>query len=203
MKVPFPDCFTLNSVLKKPLDFTIYNSENAHEDARPLLNGAKEKYGFIPNLLGEFAEAPAVLEGYLTLDKIIRKTSFSPEEQQLVILAVSIENGCYYCSAIHSTILKNQLKTDEAIVNVVRNGDPVPDTKLNALVKYTQTAVKQRKHVSDEDIRVFLDAGYTKQNMLEINLIIALKTISNYTNHIAGTQLDDAFQPEKIEFETA
>lgn len=98
---------------------------------------------------------------------------------------------------------ENQLKTDEVIVNAVRNGDPVPDTKLNALVKYTQTAVEQRGHVSDENIQAFLDAGYTKQNMLEINLIIALKTISNYTNHIAGTPLDDAFQPEKIEFETA
>lgn len=88
------------------MDFTIYNSDNAPEDAKPLLKGAKEKFGFVPNLLGEFAEAPAVLEGYLTLDKIIGKTSFSPEEQQLAILAVSIENECHYCSAIHSTILK-------------------------------------------------------------------------------------------------
>jgi uncharacterized peroxidase-related enzyme len=185
------------------MDFTIYNSENAPEDAKPFLNGAKEKFGFVPNLLGEFAEAPAVLEGYLKLDEIVGKTSFSPKEQQLAILAVSIENGCHYCSAIHSTILKNQLKTDEAIVNAVRNSDPLPDAKLNALVTYARQVVEKRGHVAKEDIQSFLDAGYTKQNVLEINLITALKTISNYTNHIADTPLDEAFQSEKIEFETA
>ncbi|MEX0722451.1 MAG: carboxymuconolactone decarboxylase family protein [Gracilimonas sp.] len=185
------------------MDFTIYNAENAPEDAKPFLKGTKEKFGFVPNLLGEFAEAPAVLEGYLKLDEIVGKTSFTPKEQQLAILAVSIENECHYCSAIHSTILKNQLKTDEATVNAVRNGDPLPDAKLNALVNYTRKAVEERGHVSGSEIQEFLDAGYTKQNLLEINLIIALKTISNYTNHLASTPLDEAFQPEKIEFETA
>lgn len=185
------------------MDFTIYNADNAPEDAKPLLNAAKENFGFVPNLLGEFAEAPAVLEGYLKLNEIVGKTSFSPKEQQLAILAVSIENECHYCSAIHSTILKNQIKADESIVNAVRNGDPLPDAKLNALVTYTTKAVKSRGHVSDSDIEEFIDAGYTKQNVLEVNLIIALKTISNYTNHIADTPLDEAFQPEKIEFETA
>lgn len=185
------------------MDFTIYTAENAPEDAKPFLNGAKEKFGFVPNLLGEFAEAPAVLEAYLKLDEIIGKTSFNPQEQQLAILAVSIENECHYCSAIHSTILKNQLNTDEEIVNAVRNGDPLPNAKLNALVAYARTVVEKRGNVSDEDINTFVEAGYTKQNVLEVNLITALKTISNYTNHLAGTPLDDAFQPEKIEFEAA
>jgi len=185
------------------MDFTIYNTEDAPEDSKQFLNGAKEKFGFIPNLLGEFAEAPAVLEGYLTLDNIVGKTSFSPQEQQIAILAVSVENECHYCSAIHSTILKNQLNTDESIVNAVRNGDPLPDDKLNALVTYARTVVEKRGHVAQKDIQSFVEAGYTKQNILEINLITALKTISNYTNHIAVTPLDEAFQGEKIEFETA
>jgi AhpD family alkylhydroperoxidase len=185
------------------MNFTIYNSENAPEDAKPFLKGAKEKFGFVPNLLGEFAEAPVVLEGYLKLDEIVGKTSFSPKEQQLAILAVSIENECHYCSAIHSTILKNQLNTDKAIVNAVRNGDKLPDEKLNGLVTYVRTAVEKRGHVSEGNLQAFIDAGYTKQNALEVNLIIALKTISNYTNHLADTPLDEAFEPEKIEFETA
>ncbi|MDZ7716388.1 MAG: carboxymuconolactone decarboxylase family protein [Balneolaceae bacterium] len=185
------------------MDFTIYNIDNAPEESQPLLKAAKENFGFVPNLLGEFAEAPAVLEGYLKLNEIVGKTDFSPAEQQLAILAVSIENKCHYCSAIHSTILKNQLNVDEAIVNAVRNGDPVPDAKLNALVTYVTTAVKSRGFVDEADLQAFIDAGYSKQNVLEVNLIIALKTISNYTNHLADTPLDEAFEPEKLEFETA
>lgn len=185
------------------MDFTIYNTENAPEESKPLLNAAKENFGFVPNLLGEFAEAPAVLEGYLSLNELVGKTDFSPAEQQLAILAVSIENKCHYCSAIHSTILKNQIGVGESIVNAVRNGDPVPDAKLNALVTYVTTAVKSRGFVEESDLQAFLDAGYTKQNALEVNLIIALKTISNYTNHLAKTPLDEPFQPEKLEFATA
>ncbi|MDZ7682683.1 MAG: carboxymuconolactone decarboxylase family protein [Fodinibius sp.] len=182
------------------MDFTIYDIDNAPEESQPLLKAAKENFGFVPNLLGEFAEAPAVLEGYLKLNEIVGKTDFSPAEQQLAILAVSIENKCHYCSAIHSTILKNQIGVDEEIVNAVRNGVPVPDAKLNALVTYVKKAVKSRGFVDESNLQAFLDAGYSKQNVLEVNLIIALKTISNYTNHLARTPLDEPFQQEKLEF---
>lgn len=48
--------------------------------------------------------------------------------------------------------------------------------------------------------RIIPGRRYTKQNVLEVNLIAALKTISNYTNHIADTPLDEPFQAEKVEF---
>lgn len=182
------------------MDFTIYSTDNAPEESKPLLNAAKENFGFVPNLLGEFAESPATLEGYLTLNEIVGKTDFSPKEQQLAILAVSIENKCHYCSAIHSTILKNQLDVDESIVEAVRNGEPLVNEKLNALVTFVRKLVSQRGFVDEADIQAFVDAGYTKRHVLELNLIIALKTISNYTNHLANTPLDEPFQPEKLEF---
>lgn len=182
------------------MNFTIYNTDNAPEESKPLLNATKENFGFVPNLLGEFAEAPAVLEVYLKLNEIVGKTTFSAQEQQLAILSVSIENECHYCSAIHSTILKNQLNVDEQIVNAVRNGESVPHEKYNALVNYVRSVVRKRGFVDDSKIESFIDAGYTKQNVLEVNLIAALKTISNYTNHIANTPLDEAFEAEKVEF---
>ena len=118
-------------------------------------------------------------------------------------MTVSIENKCHYCSAIHSTILKNQLGVDGSIVNAVRNGDPVPDKKLNALVSYIRSVVSKREFVDEPEIEAFLDAGYTGQQVLEVNLIVALKTISNYTNHIADTPLDETFEAEKVEFSPA
>lgn len=184
------------------MNFTIYTTDNAPEESKPLLKAAEENFGFLPNLLGEFAESPAVLEGYLKLSEIVGKTDFTPKEQQLVILATSVENQCHYCSAVHSTILKNQLKVDESLVDAVRNGDEVPDEKLDTLVTYVKKAVAKRGFVEESDLQAFLDAGYSKRQVLEVNLIIALKTISNYTNHLANTPLDEAFEPEKLEFAT-
>ncbi|MDZ7771753.1 MAG: carboxymuconolactone decarboxylase family protein [Balneolaceae bacterium] len=182
------------------MDFDIYTADNAPENSRPLLNAAEENFGFIPNLLGEFAESPAVLQGYLQLNEAVSQTDFSPKEQQLAILAASIENKCHYCSAVHSTILKNQLKVDEDTVNAVRSGEGLDDPKLDALVSYTRSVVRSRGHVDAGEVRSFLDAGYSKRNLLEVNLIVTLKTLSNYTNHLADTPLDEAFKPEALEF---
>lgn len=182
------------------MDFTIYTTEDAPEGSKEFLKGVKEDFGFIPNLLGEFAESPAALEGYLTLNGIVEKTGFSPVEQQLAILAVSVENKCHYCSAIHSAILKNQLGADAELVEAVRNQTELPDPKLNELVNYVRTVVQKRGFAEDAEIERFLNAGYSKGNLLDVNVIIALKTISNYTNHIADTPLDEPFRAEQIEF---
>ncbi|MGF1588067.1 MAG: hypothetical protein ACFCU7_02295 [Pleurocapsa sp.] len=40
-------------------------------------------------------------------------------------------------------------------------------------------------------IDAFYQVGYTPQQALEVVLGIAIKTMSNYTNSIAGTPLDD------------
>ncbi|MFH5885837.1 carboxymuconolactone decarboxylase family protein [Halalkalibaculum sp. DA3122] len=184
------------------MNFTIYNTDNAPEESKPFLEAAREKFGFLPNLLGEFAESPALLEGYLKLNEIVGKTDFTPKEQQLAILAVSVENKCHYCTAVHSTILRNQINADDEIVDAVRNGDPLPDSKLNALVTYVKRSVQKRGFVEESDLQAFLDAGYSKRQALEVNLVIALKTMSNYTNHLAVTPVDEPFEPEKVEFAT-
>jgi len=43
-------------------------------------------------------------------------------------------------------------------------------------------------------IAAFQEAGYDAQQVLEVVLGVGMKTLSNYTNHIAGTELDAAFQ---------
>ncbi len=181
------------------MEFTIYAKENAPVASQSLLEAAEKNFGFLPNLLGEFAESPAVLEGYLKLNEIVGKTDFSPVEQQLAILAVSVQNNCHYCTAVHSTLLKNQLEVSDEIVDAVRSGESLPDEKLDTLVTYVRKAVENRGFVSDDHAQSLLEAGYSKRNLLEINLIIALKTISNYTNHLADTPLDEAFEAERVE----
>ncbi|MEL4897664.1 hypothetical protein [Crocosphaera sp. Alani8] len=55
--------------------------------------------------------------------------------------------------------------------------------------------VKKRGWVEDNEIKAFLEAGYSKQQVLEVILGIAIKVMHNYTNHIAQTPLDRQFQP--------
>ena len=45
-------------------------------------------------------------------------------------------------------------------------------------------------------IENFLAAGYSKDQVHEVLIGVALKTMSNYLDHISPTELDPAFQSE-------
>jgi alkylhydroperoxidase family enzyme len=53
--------------------------------------------------------------------------------------------------------------------------------------------VQTRGRPSEQDVADFLAAGYSEPQVLEIILAIAVKTLSNYTNHLFGTPVDAAF----------
>lgn len=178
--------------------FDVHTKDTAPEAAKPVMDQVEQKFGMVPNLIGVMAEAPALAKGYATLSGILGESSLSPAEQQLLLLTTSRENGCEYCVAAHTGGAK-RAQLDEAAIEAVRDGKDIPDAKLNALSKFCATMVEKRGWAEPGDIQAFLDAGYTKQNVLEVILAIAVKTMSNYTNHIAETPLDEPFKPLKWE----
>ena len=181
-------------------DFTIHILETAPAAARPLLEAVKSKMGLIPNVLAELAEAPNVLKAYLDLSGNIAAGTLSGLEQQIVQIAASRLNGCDYCVAAHSTMADTQ-KLDKGVIEALRNGTAIADAKLEALHQFTIDVVGNQGFASQEEINAFLKAGYTKAQVLEVVLSLALKTISNYTNHLVNTPLDAAFEARAIDLE--
>ena len=172
--------------------------ESAPEKSRPILHNVKKAFGFIPNLMASFANSPSVLEGYLALDGVFEKGSFTPVERQLILLAASVENNCNYCAAAHSTIAKGFLHAAPEIVSAIRDSRPVADKKTDALVDLTREIVRERGFVKQATVDAFLSAGYRKDQIMELLLGVAMKTISNYLDHISQTPLDQAFEAEKV-----
>ncbi|CAN5692929.1 carboxymuconolactone decarboxylase family protein [soil metagenome] len=170
--------------------------ETAPELSRPLLESVKKSFKFIPNLFGVFANSPTMLEGYVALEKVFSAGTLSPVERQIVLLSASVENHCGYCIAAHSTLLKAVLHAPAEVVSAVRSNKSVSEPRLAALVALTKEIVKQRGHVSTEVMDNFLAAGYRKDQVLEVLIGVALKTMSNYVDHISATELDPAFQAE-------
>ena len=175
--------------------FDIHTPENAPEGSRPILEGAQKALGFVPNLYGTFAGSPELLKAYTTIGQLFDQTSFSPTERQIVLLAVSATNGCDYCVAAHSTIADMQ-KVPADVVTALRDGTPIADAKLEALRTFATTLAEKRGWADESDVQAFLAAGYTQANVLEVILGVGMKTLSNYTNHVAETPLDAAFQPK-------
>ena len=89
---------------------------NAPAASKPILEGVQKAFGFIPNLMAVFANSPEMLKGYLALEAEWNKTSFTPQERTLALLAASLENECGYCIAAHSTVAKAFLKVSAETV---------------------------------------------------------------------------------------
>lgn len=174
------------------MPYTVHDKNSAPADARPLLDKAESAYGFVPNLLGVMAESPALLEAYMTMNQIFEKTDFSATERQLVLLAVSEDNECGYCTSAHSAIAAMQ-NVPEKVSKAVVEGRSLDDPRLEALRKFTKKVVASRGNPSEDDIKTLLEAGYDKRHVFDVLAGVGMKTMSNYTNHIAQTPLDNQF----------
>lgn len=179
-------------------EFEVHTIETSPEGSKEILSGALKAYGFIPNLYGIMAEAPAALKAYSGLSNNFEQTSLTAVEKQIVLLATSYVNGCNYCMAVHSTI-GQMFKVPQDIIDALRNNTTISDFKLEALRKFANSVVDKRGWVSQEEIESFLSAGYSKSQLLEVIVGVAQKTLSNYINHIVKTPLDAAFQSNKWE----
>lgn len=177
-------------------EYELHDESTAPEGARESLQQAKARYGFLPNLLAVMAESPALLKGYLALGELFDKASFSNPERQVILLAVSRENGCQYCVAAHSAVAE-MTRVPAKVIEALREGHPIPDQKLEALRTFVVRVVSGRGWLGKEDVRAFLEAGYTCRHIFEVILGVGYKTLSNYTNHIAETPLDQPFQAKE------
>ena len=177
--------------------FPILSGDQVPANSKPFLDKVHKAFGFTPNLFAAFSNSPVLLEGYLALSVAFDKGTFTSTERQIILLAASVANDCLYCKAAHSTLLKGMLKVDPEIVSAVREGLPILEPKLDALVNLTREMVIERGHVSEETLEAFFDAGYRHEQVAEVLVGVALKTMSNYTNHLSTTELDAAFVAEK------
>ena len=89
----------------------------------------------------------------------------------------------------------NELEMPDEVIEALRNGTKLPDTKLQALHDFTKALLDKRGHIGDDKLNEFLNAGYTKRQALEVLTGLASKLISNFTNALTHTKVDDAMKP--------
>lgn len=173
---------------------------SAQGKQKEILDLALKQVGFIPNMYANMANAPAVLSTYLHGYGLFRSESgLKPAEQEVVFLAVSQVNGCKYCTAAHSMIAEKMSGVPADVLKAIRAQQPIPDPKLAALYATTTAMVKSHGQPSPETVQSFLDAGYKESDLLYIVLAIAVKTLSNFSNHIFATPVDERFAAYKVD----
>jgi len=167
---------------------------------KEILDLALKQVGFIPNMYANMANAPGVLSTYLHGYGLFRSESgLKPAEQEVVFLAVSQVNGCKYCTAAHSMIAEKMSGVPADVLKAIRAQTAIPDARLATLYATTVAMVQSHGQPSTETVKTFLDAGYKETDLMYIVLAIAVKTLSNFSNHLFATTVDERFAAYKVD----
>ncbi len=110
-----------------------------------------------------------------------------------MFLTISRENGCQYCVAAHSYLADKASGVPREVTDAIRNGDPIPDRKLSALSEFTRVLLAKRGWADRSDIDQFVAAGYREEQVLEVVLAVAVKTLSNWSKNLFATPVDSMF----------
>lgn len=162
--------------------------EQASAPVAATFDAVKGKIGMVPNLFATLANAPVVLNAYLALSETLSGGRLTAAQREVVALAIGQANQCQYCLSAHVMIGKSVGLSDAAIA-AARRGT-AEDAQTAAIAALAVKIVAQRGVVSDADLAAARAAGVDDGLVVEIVAHVALNTLTNYTNHIAATQVD-------------
>jgi AhpD family alkylhydroperoxidase len=157
----------------------VHTIESAPKGSKESLKDSVKSFGMLPNLHGVLAESPNLLEAYKTLHKLFSTASFNNDEQTVIWQTINVYNKCHYCVPAHTAIA---------------HMSDVDAAKLEALRQATLSLLNNQGNMPQADQDAFYAAGYNQQHLLDIILGMAQKIISNYTNHLAHTPVDEPFK---------
>ena len=157
--------------------------------SRPLLEAVKKQLGVVPNMFRLVSNSPAALQGYLGLSEALGKGALPAATRERIALAVAEIDGCDYCLSAHTYLGKNLAKLDDAEIAANRNGAS-NDPNQDAAVRFAAKVVRERGHVSEDDVRAVKRAGYDDAQVIEIVLDVALNTWTNFINLVGKTEID-------------
>lgn len=184
----------VNSTLKP------VTTESGDADQKAVLAVALKQVGFIPNMYANMVNLAPVLSTYLHgYAEFRNKGGFSPVEQEVVFLALSLTNGCNYCGAAHSMLADKMSGVPADVLAAIREGKTIPDAKLQTLYDFTVELVEQKGKVSPGTGEKFKAAGFSDKHVMGVILAASVKTLSNFSNHFFETKLDEMFAPYKLD----
>jgi|GEM_PF-501397 len=176
--------------------FVIHTLKSAPPTVAEEMKFYVDTFQFVPNLAGVMAESPALLKSYFALQSNLQAIgSLSPPEDNIVQMSIAVENRCQYCTAGHTMAGKVFFKSPDEQLEALRQKADLPEPKLNALRDFALQVYESQGRVTDGQLASFLQAGYTRQQALDVVANVSAKVMSNFANQLARTPLDDQLKP--------
>lgn len=139
------------------------------------------------------SESPSLLGAYQRAHDLFIDSSFNEEEKAVVWITTGVANKCEYTIQAHAFIAIEK-GVDESVVYAIVYEPTHLKTHLLALHNFTIEVISCRGHLSKTAINIFLQAGFSKQNMLDVILGVSQKNMSTILNSIAEPDIDQRFK---------
>jgi uncharacterized peroxidase-related enzyme len=142
----------------------------------------QDKLGFVPNVLMAYAFDNAKLEGFVAMynDLMLGNSGLSKLEREMIAVAVSSQNRCYYCLTAHGAAVRqyssNPLLGEQMVMNYrVAHLSRRQRAMLDFAVKLTV----QPWSVEETDRERLRRAGFSDRDIWDIAAVAGFFNMSN------------------------
>jgi len=145
-----------------------------------------EKLGFVPNVLSAYAFDNAKLEAFVAMynDLMLAPSGLSKLEREMIAVAVSSVNRCYYCLVAHGAAVRT-LSGDPALgeLMVMNYRAARLSKRQRAMLDFAAKLTAEPWSVEEEDREALRKAGFSERDIWDI---AAVAGFYNMTNRVAS-----------------
>ena len=165
---------------------SVPNEQTLPEDIQAIFADMRAKPGFVPNVYRAYSLRPQQLRGFIALyDAIMTEDSgLTKAEREMIAVAVSAQNHCFYCLTSHGAVLRIRSK-DEVLADTIaanyRAADLTPRQRamLDLAIKITIDSAA----IGEQDLAALRDHGFSDEDIMDI---IQTAALFNYSNRVAS-----------------
>ncbi|MEK6248435.1 MAG: peroxidase-related enzyme [Planctomycetales bacterium] len=141
-----------------------------------------EKLGFIPNVLKAYAFSSAKLQAFADLynDLMLADSNLSKLEREMIAVAVSSVNQCYYCLTAHGAAvrqLSGKPELGEQMVMNFRTADL--DDRQTAMLEFADKLTRTPHAMVEQDREALRAVGFSDRDIWDISSVASFFNMSN------------------------
>ncbi len=142
----------------------------------------QEKLGFVPNVLAAYAFDSSKLEAFVAMynDLMLAPSGLSKLEREMIAVAVSSHNKCYYCLVAHGAAVR-ALSGDPALGELlVMNYRAARLSKRHrAMLDFAVKLTAEPWAIEEDDREALREAGFGNRDIWDIGAVAGFYNMSN------------------------
>jgi uncharacterized peroxidase-related enzyme len=155
-------------------------------DIKKYFDKCQEKLGMIPNVLRVYSFDQTKLRAFMDMynDLMLGESSLSKLEREMIAVAVSAVNRCYYCLTAHGATVR-QLSNDPVLGELLVMNYRVAelDARRRAMLDFAVKLTERPYAIEEADRQALRDQGLTDRDIWDV---AATASFFNMTNRMSS-----------------